>query len=71
MAGFRASLNRTIHEQIRKSRISVITNMLIDSAMSVSEIAFATGFDDTKNIARYFRAETGVSLAEYRRQNHS
>jgi LacI family transcriptional regulator len=68
---FRASLNRTIHEQIRKSRISVITRMLIDSAMSVSEIAFATGFDDTKHIARYFRAETGVSLTAYRRQNHS
>lgn len=67
---FRVSLNRTIHEQIRKSRISVITNMLIDSTMSVSEIAFATGFTDATHIARYFRAETGVSLAEYRRQNH-
>lgn len=39
---FRSSINRTIHEQIRKSRISVITRMLIDSTMSVSEIAFAT-----------------------------
>ena len=68
---FRARLNRTIHEQIRKSRISVITNMLIDSAMSVSEIAFATGFADATHIARYFRAETGVSLAEYRRQSHT
>ena len=68
---FRVSLNRTIHEQIRKSRISVITQMLIDSAMSVSEIALSTGFSDATHIARYFRTETGVSLSEYRRQNHS
>jgi len=65
---FRVSLNRTIHEQIRKSRISVITRMLIDSAMSVSEIARATGFTDATHIARYFRTETGVSLADFRRR---
>lgn len=67
---FRVSLNRTIHEQIRKSRISVISNMLIDSHMSVAEIALTMGFTDATHIARYFRVETGVSLAEYRRQNH-
>lgn len=67
---FRVGLKRTVHGQIRKSRINLITRMLIDSRMSISEIALTTGFSDATHIARYFRAETGISLAEYRRRHH-
>ena len=66
---FRATLARSINQQVRHSRIQMIMNMLIETAMTISEIAFSMGFPDAAHIARYFKSETNLSLAEFRRRH--
>ena len=65
---FRTTLERSVNEQIRRCRISLIMKLLPDTSMSVLDIALFMGFSDAAHIARYFRSQTGMSLAEYRRQ---
>ena len=67
---FRATLNRSINKQIQRSRVDIVMKMLLDSSMTISEIAIETGFSDAAHIARYFRSQTGISPADYRRQSH-
>jgi len=67
---FRAALSRTINGQIRRNRVDIIMKTLTDSSMTISEIALATGFSDAAHIARYFKSQTGISPADYRRQCH-
>lgn len=67
---FRATLGHSVNKQVRHTRIQMIANMLIETSMTVSEIAFSMGFPDAAHIARYFRTETSMSLAEYRRHHH-
>ena len=67
---FRATLNRSINQQIQRQRVDIVMKMLTESSLTISEIAIATGFSDAAHIARYFRGQTGLSPADYRRQNH-
>lgn len=66
---FRATLNRSINRQIQRQRVDIVMKMLTESTLTISEIALTTGFTDAAHIARYFRGQTGISLADYRRQN--
>ena len=67
---FRAALDRSVHEQIRRHRVGLIMKLLADRSMTISEIARAAGFMNAAHIARYFRSQTGISTAEYRRRYH-
>ena len=66
---FRVALSRSINKQVRHCRIQLIMNMLIETAMTISGIALAMGFSDAAHIARYFKSETKLSLAEFRRRH--
>ncbi len=65
---FRETLGRTILDEIRRVRSNLISQMLIETNMSVLEIALSLGFQGTEHIARYFYQEKGMSLIAYRRQ---
>ena len=65
---FREALNRSINEHIRQCRVDLISKLLADSDMTISEIAFSMGFPDAAHIARYFRELTHISPADYRRK---
>lgn len=66
---FRRTLNRSINEHIRQCKVSMITELLTGSNMTISEIALHMGFPDAAHIARYFRSQTGTSPADYRRRH--
>lgn len=65
---FMKALGRTVHSEIRRVRIQRITQMLVETDLSISQIALALDFKGVKHIARYFRREKGVSPQEYRRK---
>lgn len=56
---------------ITKTRISAGCRLLRESNASVSDIALECGFTDHSAFTRTFRAVTGLSPTEYRRQNKS
>lgn len=65
---FRGVLNRSVHDEIRRVRIEQVVRMLLETNMSVSQIAFSLGYPGVNNISRYFRREKGMSLLAYRRK---
>lgn len=64
---FRKVLRRSVLQEIKRVRIAEITRLLVDTDASVLYIAVNTGFTGIEHIARYFRAEVGMSPSEYRR----
>ncbi len=53
-------------EYIRKQRISHAQRLLRQTDMSVTDIAFATGFADYNHFSRIFKQSTGLSARSYR-----
>jgi len=66
---FKAVLHRSVHQEIRRIRVTNIIRLLVGTDMSVTDIAAHCGFDGVEHIARHFRKETGVSLREYRKRH--
>lgn len=61
-------LNCGLAEYIRRQRIMHAQNMLVETDMPVTDIAFATGFYDYNHFSRIFKQTTGVSAREYRKR---
>jgi LacI family transcriptional regulator len=66
---FKKTLNRSIHREIKQTRVSLIAGMLLETSYTGSEIAAKLGFADVAHFARYFRDIEGVSPLEYRKKN--
>lgn len=65
---FRAILNRSVHEEIKRIRINLLTEMLTQTDMSISEITSEMGFPGPEHVARYFRKVKGMSLIDFRKK---
>ncbi|MFI4910223.1 MAG: DNA-binding transcriptional regulator [Sedimentisphaeraceae bacterium JB056] len=65
---FRESLDRTILEEIKNTRISYAKELLLNSDMNVSEISDYMNFPGINSFSRYFKTETSLSPMEYRKQ---
>lgn len=65
---FRKVLNRSVLAEIRRVRIETVAQMLVETDLSISQIALTLGYPDVKNIARYFRREKEMSLLAYRKK---
>lgn len=66
---FKKTLDRSIHREIKQTRVRLIAAMLLETSYTVSEIASKLGFSDVAHFARYFRDVEGVSPLEYRKKN--
>jgi LacI family transcriptional regulator len=65
---FKQHIGRTIADEIKRAQTGAISQMLINSHMSVSEIAFRIGLNDSSHISRYFKMNTGLTPLEYRKK---
>ena len=68
---FRKILNRSIQEEIRKVRTELISQMLMESNLSIAEITSTFNFTDLEHMSRYFKKEKGISLREFRKLNRN
>jgi len=66
-SGFRKILQRSIQEEIRRVRVELISQMLIETNMSVAQITSLFNFADYDHISRYFKKEKGLGLREFRK----
>ena len=60
--------NKTVMEWINKICIDNAKIMLRANRMSISEISHKVGFKDQSSFSRFFKHETGLTPAEYRKQ---
>jgi transcriptional regulator GlxA family with amidase domain len=63
---FRAETGDSVQDWIALRRVELARGLLEDSAMTISQIAYAAGFGSTESLRRRFRAATGASVREYR-----
>jgi LacI family transcriptional regulator len=68
---FRRELGRSILNEIRRLRVELIAQMLIETDLPVSDIAAALGYENVQHIARYFRKEKHMSLVAFRKSHGS
>lgn len=64
---FKNFLGRSIQQEIRRIRVELITQLLVETEMSISEITSTLEFADIDHISRYFRKEKGMGLREFRK----
>ncbi len=65
---FRRILGRTVSAEIRSAHIRRARSLLATSDLSVTEIAFRSGFNQIEHFSRVFRKTCGQSPRQYRKQ---
>ena len=65
---FRNILKRSILDEIRRVRVELAARMLLETNMSISQIAFSLGFPTDNHIGRYFKKIKGLSPQAYRQK---
>ena len=63
---FKQSAGVTPHHYLVQRRVERAQEMLARTRLSLSEIAFATGFSDQSHFARHFRQMLGVTPGQFR-----
>lgn len=63
---FKDVIGRTIHSEINRVRMEKIASLLLETDMSVLQIALCLGDQNDKHIARAFKKHFGLSPVEYR-----
>jgi LacI family transcriptional regulator len=66
---FKKSSNRSIHREIKLTKVQLISKILLGTSDNISVIAAKLGFADVAHIARYFKDIEGISPLKYRRKN--
>ncbi|MCU0914895.1 MAG: XylR family transcriptional regulator [Planctomycetes bacterium] len=65
---FRRVLGRSVHDEIKRTRIDQMARLLVTTNLPMKEIARLLQCAEVKNLARYFRQQTGLTPAEYRKR---
>jgi AraC family transcriptional regulator len=68
---FRRSVGRTPHDHIVRLRIERAMKLMIDTDVSLGQIAAITGFCDHAHFANKFRRAQGTTPTEWRRAHQS
>jgi len=66
---FRHVVGHSIHREIQRVRADLVMRMLLETHMSISNIAEIMHFPDVAHLARFFRKEKGSSPSQYRRDH--
>jgi AraC-like DNA-binding protein len=64
--GFKQSTGVTPHHYLTQKRVERAQDMLVHSALSLSEVAYAVGFSDQSHLARHFRQMLGITPGQFR-----
>jgi LacI family transcriptional regulator len=65
---FKRFLRHSVFSEIRRVRTENIARMLIETDLSISQIAFQLGYHDADHIARFFRQEKKMTPQSYRKR---
>ncbi|MDD5951567.1 MAG: AraC family transcriptional regulator [Bacteroidales bacterium] len=63
---FKLRTHRTISEYITEIKLGVASRALVDTSQNISEICYASGFNNISNFNRIFKAKKGMTPKEFR-----
>ena len=64
---FKDAIHRSIYSEIQQIRSESISKMLIETNLSISQIASLFNFTDVEHISRFFKKEKGIGMREFRK----
>ena len=62
---------KTFTEIVRKHRIPLVKQLLLETSLKLTEIAKKVGYADAKYMSKVFKEEVGMLPAEYRKKNNA
>ncbi len=65
---FREEVGISLGDYISRRRLDSAQRLLLDTTMSVSEVARCCGYDTIYSFSRFFKSSTGLSPQKYRQQ---
>jgi LacI family transcriptional regulator len=65
---FRAALNRTVHDEIRRAHVDLAKKLLQTTLLDVARVAEQSGFTNAALLNTAFRREVGMTPGVYRRR---
>ena len=65
---FHKALGHSVHKEIIRTRCERISQMLLETDRTVSQIAYDLGFSSPDHIGRFFRRHKGANPTEFRRK---
>ena len=63
-------LHSSFKSYLNMIRLTEIKRLLVETDLSISDIAYRTGYNNISHFNRVFKAESGVSPKEFRATNH-
>ena len=66
---FKKIRGHSIHNEIKRVRVDVLTRMLLDTHLSISQIAESLQFPDVAYLSNWFKHEMGMSPSAYRKKH--
>jgi LacI family transcriptional regulator len=66
---FSETLGRTPRQEIHRCRVDRLAHLLVETNMTIGQIAAATGFEIDAHVARFFSRHTGMTPLAYRRKH--
>ena len=68
---FKQFTGETFYKFLNTKRIAYAQNLLIDPGLSITEIAYLSGFNSISSFVRMFKALTAYTPTAYRQLYHS
>jgi LacI family transcriptional regulator len=68
---FRKTIHRSIYNEIQKVRVELISKLLIETELPISQITALFNFTDVEHISRYFKKEKGIGLRQFRKMHNT
>ena len=65
---FKQILGRSVHNEIRRAHADYIAKLLLETNLTVSEIAYSMGYTCDNHMSRFFQKAKGVTITQYRRK---
>ena len=66
---FRAATGKAISSYIRQRRLEHFSKLLLETNLTIAEIAYSMGYDSGANVARLFKKHYGITPLAYRRKH--
>lgn len=63
---FKRNFQETLQQYISRNRLKMVENLLLNSKMTIKEIAYKMGYTDSCHLVKSFRKHYGVSPLKYR-----
>lgn len=65
---FLKATGRTVYQEIQNKRIEKVVSLLLESNLSIQDIAIKCGYQDSKNLSRIFSSIHKLSPSQYRKK---